>query len=46
MIVRIDQTLTVASTAAIIIDGGRHKKEPQAKYALGVGRSLLPDLGF
>ena len=35
-----------APQAAIIIEGRRHKKEPQAEYALGVGRSLLPHLGF
>jgi len=27
---------------APIIESRRHKKEPQAEYALGVGRSLLP----
>jgi hypothetical protein len=49
----IGQTLTAARSAshpATISDrdysGHRHKKEPQAEYALGVGRSLLPHLGF
>ena len=36
----------LVALAATIIEGYRHKKEPQARYTLGVGRSLLPHLGF
>jgi hypothetical protein len=38
--------MKVSGLRATIIEGDRHKKEPQAEYALGVGRSLLPRLGF
>jgi len=41
-----DREASIRACAATIIEGDRHKKEPQAGYALGVGRSLLPHLGF
>jgi hypothetical protein len=34
----------IRACAATIIEGRRHKKEPQAGYALGVGSSLVVSL--
>ena len=38
------QRASLIARAATIIEGRRHKKEPQAGYALGVGSSLVVSL--